>query len=215
MLRAFCLASTVENLEDYCAAFVSCVVLQAVQRYVLVEIKQRLTSISNDTVTDKSKLDFEDLFQPLPESDWIPNDQINHWSETSIKTMHACLDIQLIIESCQRALVSIHKSLLSGNREDMLQNNSQAFSVALKSKPQVFQHDDGFVQFWDKLNELTPDYLRTLSLNNQSLMPTADGKRRKMSSSRRVNAREYIGSLFISCLRRRPRMESRKDVKSF
>lgn len=97
----------------------------------------------------------------------------------------------------------------------MLQNNSQAFSVALKSKSQVFQHDDGFVQFWDKLNELTPDYLRNLSLNNQSLMPTADGKRRKMSSSRRVNAREYIGSLFISCLRRRPRMESRKDVKSF
>ncbi|GAB1600428.1 uncharacterized protein LOC115215155 [Argonauta hians] len=206
---------SVENLEDYCAAFVSCVVLQAVQRYVLVEIKHKLTSISDDTATDKPKLDFEELFEPLPESDWIPNDQNDHWSDTSLKAMHAFMDIQLIIESCQKALVSIHKSLLSNSRDDMQQNNSQDFSPALKTKPQVFQHDEGFVQFWEKLSELTPDYVRTLALNNQSLMPTTDGKRHKVNSSRRVNAREYIGSLFISCLRRRPRMESRKDVKTF
>lgn len=208
-----------ESLEEYCSAFVSCVVLQAVQRYVLLEIKERLTQVvcpadaakKEENDTGYRELNFEQLYQPIPESNWIPNDDCSNWSCTSIKTMQALFDIQLLIESCQRALLDIQKSLLCSSRPETMANSSHANSavVAMRNRLQKLQNEEGFFKFWSQLNEFTPEYIR--SSDSPSLMQSADGKRRKMSSSRRASAREYLGSLFVSCLRRRQRVETRKD----
>lgn len=209
-----------ESLEEYCSAFVSCVVLQAVQRYVLLEIKERLTQVSppdttkndeKDTGKGYRELDFEQLYRPIPELNWIPNDNPSNWSNTSVKAMQVLFDIQLIVESCQRALFDIQKSLLCSGTTETTGNSSHTNSaaVAMRSKLHKLQNEEGFFKFWSQLNEFTPEYVR--SSDSPPLMRSADGKRRKMSSSRRTSAREYLGSLFVSCLRRRQRVETRKD----